>query len=54
MAVAFVLVLSLVEVPVFFEFDALTVMVLASLVYGLRAARELPQLQRRGLAPRLS
>ncbi|NJS39374.1 MAG: O-antigen ligase family protein [Rhodobacteraceae bacterium] len=44
MAVAFVLILSLVEVPVFFEFNALTVMVLAALVYSLRAAREIPQL----------
>ncbi|MDM7932748.1 O-antigen ligase family protein [Tabrizicola sp.] len=52
MAVAFVLVLSMVEVPVFFEFNALTLMVLASLVYGLRASRELPQLQRHGGARR--
>jgi exopolysaccharide production protein ExoQ len=42
MAVSFVLVLALVEVPVFFEFNALSVMVLASLVYGLRASRETP------------
>ena len=45
MALCFVLVLSLVEVPVFSEFHALSVMTLASLVYGLRAARELPQLR---------
>lgn len=44
MAATFVIVLSMVEVPVFFEFNALTVIVLASLVYGLRAARELPPL----------
>lgn len=43
MAVTFVIVLSMVEVPVFFEFDALTVIVLSSLVYGLRVAREMPQ-----------
>lgn len=41
MAVTFVIVLSFVEVPVFFEFHALSVMVLVSLVYGIRAAREL-------------
>lgn len=40
MAVTFVLVLSMVEVPVFFEFDALTVMVLVALMQSLRAARE--------------
>lgn len=42
MAATFVIVLSMVEVPVFFEFNALTVIVLASLVYGVRAMRELP------------
>ena len=42
MAVTFVLVLSMVEVPVFFEFDAVTVMVLVSLVQSIRAAREVP------------
>ncbi|MDX5414054.1 MAG: O-antigen ligase family protein [Rhodobacterales bacterium] len=40
MAVSFVIGLSFVEVPVFFEFHALSVMVLISLVYGLRAVRE--------------
>ncbi|WP_135450042.1 MULTISPECIES: O-antigen ligase family protein [Tabrizicola] len=40
MATAFVMVLSMVEVPVFFEFNALTVMVVASLAYALRANRE--------------
>jgi len=39
MAISFVLILSVVEVPVFFEFHALSVMVLSALVYGLRAAR---------------
>lgn len=43
MVVSFVIVLSFVEVPVFFEFDTLSVVTLASLVYGLRAAREIPQ-----------
>ncbi len=46
MVVSFVIVLSFVEVPVFFEFDTLSVVTLASLVYGLRAAREVPQLLR--------
>jgi exopolysaccharide production protein ExoQ len=53
MAIAFVVVLSMVEVPVFFEFNALTVMVVASLVYGLRASRELAQLRRRSVTLRL-
>ncbi len=39
MAVSFVFGLSFVEVPVFFEFHALSVMVLVSLVHGLRALR---------------
>lgn len=43
MVATFVIVLSMVEVPVFFEFDALTVILIGSLVYGLRAAREIPQ-----------
>ena len=42
MVVSFVIVLSFVEVPVFFEFDTLSVMTLASVIYGLRASRELP------------
>lgn len=40
--VTFVLVLSMVEVQVFFEFDTVTVMVLAALVHSIRAAREVP------------
>lgn len=48
MAVTFVLVLSMVEVPVFFEFDGVTVMALAALVHSLRAARERPQTQGHG------
>lgn len=51
MAVTFVIVLSMVEVPVFFEFNALTVIVLASLVYGLRAAREIPRAHWQGAVP---
>lgn len=43
MAVSFVLGLSFVEVPVFFEFHALSVTVLVSLVHGLRALREAPE-----------
>ena len=46
MVVSFVIVLSFVEVPVFFEFDTLSVMTLAGVVYGLRASRELPKLYR--------
>ena len=42
MVLTFVIVLSFVEVPVFFEFDALSVMTLAGVIYGLRAKRELP------------
>lgn len=45
MVVAFVIGLSFVEVPVFFEFHSLSVMVLVALVYGLRALREAPEKQ---------
>lgn len=47
MVIAFVIGLSFVEVPVFFEFHTLSVMVLVSLVYGLRALREAPETQTR-------
>lgn len=45
MAVSFVIGLSIVEVPVFFEFHALSVMVLIALVYGLRARREVTEIR---------
>jgi exopolysaccharide production protein ExoQ len=45
MVVAFVIGLSFVEVPVFFEFHSLSVMVLVALVYGVRALREAPDKQ---------
>lgn len=51
MAATFVIVLSMVEVPVFFEFNALTVIVMGSLVYGLRAAREVPPTALHGATP---
>lgn len=46
MAVTFALGLSFVEVPVFFEFHALSVMVLMTLVHGLRAQKESARDQR--------
>jgi len=45
MVVAFVIGLSFVEVPVFFEFHTLSLMVLMALVYGLRALREVADTQ---------
>jgi exopolysaccharide production protein ExoQ len=46
MAISFVIILSVMEVPVFFEFHALSVMVLVALVYGLRAARTTHQIRK--------